>query len=166
MPSDKFKRAITWIRKTLEITEKTTQPGTVSGEILPTIDSFGWEQAVALEHRAVSGGPGASATITPVVPAGEAHLYVACCGFHTDALATHVISLVYLSETNQFVQITPTKILDDEGIVAIQRPFLVPAGATLRVIASRSVGAGEITIKGQFHRFTIAGEYFPGSPWG
>jgi len=163
---DKIKRAITWIRKSLEITEKTTQPGTISGEIVPTIELAGWDLNRVLEHRNFAGGPGATATITPVVPAGEAHLYVALCGFHTDALANHNVSLVYLSELNEFVQITDSSLMDDEGIIAIDRPFLVPAGATLRVIADRAVGASEIHIKGQFYRFTTAGEYFPGSPWG
>ena len=44
MAVDKIKRAITWIRKSLQITEKTTQPGTVDGNIVPVLDTFGWER--------------------------------------------------------------------------------------------------------------------------
>ncbi len=44
MAIDKIRRSITWIRKALQITEKTTNPGTVDGNIVPTIDTFGWEE--------------------------------------------------------------------------------------------------------------------------
>ncbi len=44
MAVDKIKRAILWIRKSLEITEKTTNPGTVDGNIVPVLDAFGWER--------------------------------------------------------------------------------------------------------------------------
>jgi len=45
MPTtDKIKRSLIWIRKSLRIIERTTAPGELSGLIRPTIDALGWER--------------------------------------------------------------------------------------------------------------------------
>lgn len=76
MPEDKIKRALTWLRRALTITDKTTLPGTIDGQIRPTLDAFGWS-------RLEEGGPqslnanGADAAVSvllPAVPAGVQRL--------------------------------------------------------------------------------------------
>lgn len=44
MATDKIKRAFVWIRRAMRITEKTTLPGEINGQISPTLDLFGWER--------------------------------------------------------------------------------------------------------------------------
>jgi len=68
--NDKIKRAITWIRRALQITERTTAPGEVSGLILPTIDALGWERFENDVQSASSFGVNVTETTTPPVPEG------------------------------------------------------------------------------------------------
>ncbi len=89
MPTDKIKRAITWIRKSLEITEKTTQPATVDGTILPVMDVLGWERLnetqqfirTAVATTIVTGDP---------APEGVLRLVVECSVNHSDPIAANV----------------------------------------------------------------------------
>lgn len=69
MATDKIKRAITWIRKSLEITEKTTNPGTVDGNIVPVIDTFGWERLGGPRTTRLTQGIAVNVIASPAVPA-------------------------------------------------------------------------------------------------
>ena len=53
MAIDKIKRAFIWMRVALRITDKTTLPGDVLGEIRPILDTFGWDR-----RSPESSGPG------------------------------------------------------------------------------------------------------------
>ncbi len=71
---DKIKRAITWIRRALRVTEQTTTPGEVSGLILPTVDALGWERFENDVQSASSFSVNVNATQTPLVPEGVLRL--------------------------------------------------------------------------------------------
>lgn len=43
------------MRKTLQITEQTTNPGTIAGEIRPTIDALGWERRSETDSASADG---------------------------------------------------------------------------------------------------------------
>jgi len=89
MAQDKIKRSLLWIRKSLEIIEKTTLPGTINDQIRLTIDAFGWERYVEMETRAFSGVNVASISDTQV-PEGFMR-YIASAGLETsnNVLALH-----------------------------------------------------------------------------
>jgi len=53
MAIDKIKRAFIWLRVALRITDKTTLPGEILGEVRPTMDTFGWDR-----RSPESSGPG------------------------------------------------------------------------------------------------------------
>jgi len=96
MATDKIKRAITWIRKSLDITEKTTNPGTVDGTIQPTIDTFGWERLTETTIQEVSSpAPNAFVDFGAAFTDTESiRLILKASGRHTDTGVTHTVSLV------------------------------------------------------------------------
>jgi len=161
------KRSILWLRRTLRITEKTTLPGEISGQIRPTLDALGWELVQETEHVAVNVlGPGSSLTLFPVVPANEAHLYFAATGHHSDGGGSHSLMLNILSAASLVTGLIPTTSVASLDTVAIQRPILIPAGATLRLTSQDAIPAlTSFFLTGEFIRLN-AGEYVPGSPYG
>lgn len=75
--SDKIKRALTWIRKTLDITERTNMPEGIMRNIKPTLDVFGWERLP--EARAVvNTGTNVSSQVSSVTPDETTRLVYAC----------------------------------------------------------------------------------------
>ncbi len=52
-------RALSWLKKTLQVTEKTTAPDTLMADVRPIIDVFGWER---LPEATVENRIGAAAT--------------------------------------------------------------------------------------------------------
>lgn len=129
--TDKIKRAILWIRKALEIKDPgTTQPGTVSGEILPTIDTFGWDRYA--ESINVNQSGVATALITsPVVPADVLRIILEASVNTGDDVQAFQLWL-------ELVHSTPTSLR-----IGLQAPILLPVGnANVRVGLVRPVVLG------------------------
>jgi len=166
MPSDKIKRLNTWLRKTLVITEKTTLPGTINGEVRPILDAMGWDLLQLTEHvNAVVPGPTLFARL-PIVPADEAHLFLCCGARHDDPANQRIIGINYRDPAGAEAPVQSGITLQPEQNVAVSRPVLVLAGARLVAVSADSVIIGtNLTILGQFIRLNI-GEYIPGSPYG
>ncbi len=91
MPTDKIKRAITWIRKSLEITEKTTNPGTVDGNILPTIDTFGWSRLGADVRFEETSATATNRVLGSAVPVDVLRLVLEASVEHGDTLVDHTL---------------------------------------------------------------------------
>jgi len=113
-PTDKIRRAIIWMRKTLDITQKTTQPGSISGEIRPTLDVFGWDRYKDIESVSFSG--------TNVTTASMG------------AIGNDVMRLIIngqVDSTNNVLALFLNFRLTSFGgqTVALQEPFLVPIGS-------------------------------------
>lgn len=70
---DKIKRAITWIRKSLDITERTNMPEGIMRNIKPTLDVFGWERVPDVVGVALA-GTNVSSQFSAVVPVDTARL--------------------------------------------------------------------------------------------
>jgi len=164
MPTDKIKRAITWIRKSLEVTNAaTTQPGTVDGTIIPSIDTLGWDSAQTTEFA--NGSSAGAAAGLSVVPEGEAFLFFAASAHHTDAGGPHTLALQFVDAEGNLAWLTSTVVVAVNEQVALTRPILVPAGATLSAISLDALGPASLFITTAFVRLP-AGEYLPGSPYG
>lgn len=149
-PTDKIRRAIIWIRKTLDITQKTTQPGTVSGEIRPILDVFGWDRLKSsTEVVGASASTDASTTANgPITPEGIMR-YVFFAGVQHDELVGTDLNLwIDLLTVNSFpVPLLPSQLI--VGAAAGQqirhgtpRPFLMRPGDRLRGRASPATGVG------------------------
>ncbi len=152
MAEDKIKRAITWIRKSLEITEKTTNPGTVAGEIIPTLDAFGWEKLQELTD-----GDTLSATNTTVVdslPVPEGILRYVLFGSveHAELVGTDLTCWIELSANVPSQIDFPVGLLRPQlllGAAATQNirlggvaPFIMRPGEVLRARCSPATGVG------------------------
>lgn len=166
MAIDKIKRSFVWLRKVLRITEKTTLPGQILGEIQPALDTFGWDLP-PIEFVSKTTPGITTATFLPVVPEGEAHLFFACDVFHSDPVGSKDIAIVYVKQVLEEVGIAGT--LDnavEKFLITLGRPMLVPAGSGLAGRATTSIAAGsDFIIRGLFVRLK-PGEYLTASPFG
>jgi len=170
MPTDKIKRAITWIRKTLEITEKTELPGTIDGKIIPALDAFGWERGAELEFVTAAAAGVTTIVQLPNVPEGEAHYFLSCHLTHDSVEGARQMAIAMRIDPDAVasgVSITSTVLVTQFHFLAMQRPILVPPrGRLIGRVDALNIPAGRtFTIAGQFLRLPI-GEYVTGSPYG
>lgn len=77
MARDKIKRSFLWLRKTLDIIDKTTLPGEILGEVRPTLDMFGWER-LPEEQIIFVAGTAVSIKVSTSPPAGTVRLVLHC----------------------------------------------------------------------------------------
>ncbi len=71
MALDKIKRSFQWLRKSLEIIDRTTLPGEILGEVRPTIDTFGWERLNGdVQFENINGALQSSSVFLSAVPEG------------------------------------------------------------------------------------------------
>jgi len=167
IPTDKIRRAIIWIRKTLDITQKTTQPGSISGEIRPTLDVFGWERlSDSTAVQGLSASTDATTTAQGVVTPDDIMRYVIFAGVQHDELVGTDLNLwIDLLTVNSF----PVPILGSQLIVGAAAgqqirhgtpaPFLMRPGDRLRGRASPATGLGiALTIRFLFIDLPV-GEY-------
>lgn len=166
MAQDKIKRAITWIRRSLEITERTTNPGTIQGEIVPTVDIFGWDRLREIET--FSQATAAVTTVQgPVTPA-DVLRYVLHFGVeHSEALGTSLTLWVDLLTELSFPvpliapQLIPGAIAGETIRYGGGRPIILRPGDRLRGRASPATGPGiNLSVRAAFIDLPI-GEYIP-----
>lgn len=165
MAIDKVKRSFVWLRKVMRITEKTTLPGEILGDIRPILDTFGWDLLTRTERlRAVS--PGVTFNVLlPTVPEDEAHLVIACDVFHNEGAAKD-LTILYRNRGGLDVALTNTGGTGQFFHRVLERPFLVNAGERLIGNSRNSINGGfDFTISALFIRLDL-GEYVPGSPYG
>jgi len=151
-PVDKIKRAITWIRKSLEITEKTTNPGTVSGEIIPTIDALGWEKLQELTDADTIGATNVTAVDSLAVPEGVLRYVLFASVEHAELAGTDLTCWMELNATVPSQTNFPCSIIRPQlllGTAALENirlgivtPFILRPGERLRGRASPSTGVG------------------------
>jgi len=161
---DKIKRAITWLRKSLEITEKTTLPGTIEGQITPVIDVLGWERLGELETSTAFSGNNHLVN-GPVVPVGFLR-FVASASVETDTvLVTELLWLDWVFSTGVITGVqTPFSAIPRDAAgrevrVALMRPIVMSPGDNLRGRCNPILAGGErITLNQIFVDIPI-GEY-------
>lgn len=165
MAIDKIKRAITWIRKSLDITEKTTNPGTIDGNIRPTIDAFGWERLPQTELTSVSSPSGTSVDFGAAFTDTQSIRLIMKASFrHTDTGVTHSVSIIKrLSSGGAEVGLPldrPTIIVGEIASM-IGHTYLI-AGQILQFQIVTALVAGAIAANIEFVDIP-RGEYIPSS---
>lgn len=148
MASDKIKRNIIWLRKTLGIIDKTTLPGEILGEVRPTMDTFGWDRLDDLQNERVNvAAPGQVAAST-VVPPGIVRYIHAASITHTDTGVTHEASLVKRRQPNTFNVGVPTdrRLITDLMFCSMQgRTFIREGDFLIGQVVTAPV-AGQLTL--------------------
>lgn len=169
MPTDKIKRVITWIRKTLDITEKTSVPGTIDGTIIPVLAALGWERCEEIEFITATSAGATNLVELANVPEGEMHYFLTCHVGHDDPATSKAIRIAMRIASNVIasgVTIKTTETIFSLGFLGMDRPILVPPGARLIGSSRTNIAIGsDFTIAGHFLRLPI-GEYVTGSPYG
>ena len=161
MAIDKIKRSLFWLRQTLRITEKTTLPGEILGEIRPTLDSFGWERlSVPVPITATSAGATTLVEL-PLVPDDEAHYFIAAHITHDDPVGSKDYSLMLVDVRGNRFALTRTIGQSQNFFLELGRPILVPPGGRLAGVSRNAIAGGSnFVIGGLFARLDI-GEYLP-----
>jgi len=133
MPLDQIKRSFIWLRQTLRITDKTTLPGSVLGEIRPTVDTFGWDRLNPLSSGEGTGPTSLSAN-------GALAAINASFGPVPDGIMRYIISASCSIDDATFVGFLRMEVVKDGIAIAIQEPFEFNAnGANVRVGLNRHV---------------------------
>lgn len=163
---DKIKKAITWIRKTLEITQSdTTTPGSIVGEIRPTLDALGWERYQ--EQTALTNFTTAIDIVTsPAVPADTMRLVTAVSLEHNELLVAHTLMVDYVNALTGTNVGLATPVLVAPSALAVRvgfldHPFLMSPRDTLRGSVTPIMGATfQLRLRWSFIDLPL-GEYIP-----
>ncbi len=115
---DKIKRAFTWLRKALVITEKTTAPGALLDDIQILIDVFGWERYDQTTNLTNVSAADRNSVSSPPVPADVLRLVIEASVETTNAvLPFHM----WMDKLDSLSNIN----------VGVMRPIAVPASTII-----------------------------------
>ncbi len=166
--TDKLQRAITWIRRVLQVTEKSDAPNQVLGEIQPVIDVFGWDRFRDGIDAATATNTDANSVSLPAVPEDVLRLILnASVDTSNDLLAfTMWIDLAIADRGGlQMSVMRPVDIPISAGInirCGIQDTLILRPGDILRGRCAPASGVGEaISIDVRFIDLPL-GEYIRG----
>ncbi|MEE8608028.1 MAG: hypothetical protein V3S55_10495 [Nitrospiraceae bacterium] len=169
MAIDKVKRSLIWLRQTLRITEKTTLPGEILGEIRPTVDSFGWDR---LNPQSSGEGVGpqsvtifGSTALAQMVPVPEGVMRYIIYASHNvnDALFVGLLFFEVVSDGIAAAVQAPFRFnLDAQNVpVGLERHLLLAPGDVLRGVSSVAVAGGSRNeLRARFVDIDF-GEYIP-----
>jgi len=169
IPSDKIKRSFIWLRKVLEITEKTTLPGQILGEVRPTLDTFGWDRYGEAVASRFTGTNSSTATST-VVPEGICRL-VTNASVHVDNGALAFTLWLEVQEAQRGglgafgIGIVQPVLNAAAGIpfikMGITRPLLLGPGDAISGHCQPASGAGQLVVLSVRAIDLPIGEYVP-----
>ena len=161
---DKIKKAIVWIRKTLEITERTTNPGTILGEIRPAIDILGWDRYSEIQSNVVALA-NTDRVSSSIVPIDFMLFYLAISGETNDAVNafTHWLEIFHAASGNTVAVTAPTTLPVSAATIirvgGLPKPVLAPPGDSMRArTAPATAGGVTLTIRSLFIDLPL-GEY-------
>jgi len=145
--ANKIKKAITWIRKSLEITEKTTLPGSILNDIRPSLDVLGWDRYSTGMRSSTNGGANTDTRQAGVVPADTMRLYLGISG-ETDDPAnafTHWLEAIEPEDSDP-VALTQPVLLPVSAVVirvgGLPKPLLMPPGGVVQARCSPATTLG------------------------
>jgi len=152
-------RALTWIKKTLEITEVSNVPAAVLDDVNATLDLFGWERLPQAQILQVS-NPLANFANSAVGPDDVTRLILAASARHSD-----IINHELWVEKNPAGGVVRVALNAPVNVAAetdagITRPTFLNPGDFLRARTEAAVGAGSVVITIYFIDLPI-GEYMP-----
>ncbi len=160
-------RALSWLKKTLEITEKTTAPDTLMAGVRPIIDTFGWERLSAeggAENQNNQSNLGVDQAILAAVPEGTMRYVIFASASHNDPVAGGLTLTIQIKTVDALdigiagpvidCPISPTRLAKTE-------PFLMAPGEQLLSRSTPAPAAGQrIFIRAKFVDIPV-GEYVP-----
>ncbi len=157
-------RALMWLRKSLEITEETDSPQTLSEILRPTIDVFGWERLAARTQFAAASVAAPGIIVNgPVTPDGVLRLVLNASVRHTDTGVDHFIwiDLDMRGASAELVGITsPSVAVPPLVDQSTDRWFTIAPTHRFRGRAELATIAGALTLSMTFIDLPI-GEYVP-----
>lgn len=83
-------RAFSWLKKSLQITEKTVAPDALSAVVVPSMDVFGWERIAEAQSQNLNGGLGSGTLPASLVPPDTIRVVLAASIETTDPLALNL----------------------------------------------------------------------------
>lgn len=159
-------RPLSWIKKVLEITEKTVVPDSQLPDVRAVIDVFGWERFAETESDSRSTA-NLNVIVGPVVPDGFIR-YVLAASVETNAAsAAETLWIDWAVETGEVVGLAqpfeaiPRDIAGGEIRLGLQRPIVMKAGDTLRGRCNPAMALGERIFLNQTFVDIRVGEYLP-----
>ncbi len=163
----KINRPLAWIRKALEVTEKTDAPRGFDANIRTILDAFGWER---LNETVTTRSVGVNVDViqSPAVPEGVLRLVTSACVEtsntalpftlwieHTDGTGAGSIGIMRPIE----IPISATVIIK----AGVERIHVLRSGDSLRGRSSPASGIGfDLRISLRFVDLPIVGEYVAG----
>lgn len=162
--SDKIKRALTWIRKTLDITERTNMPEGIMRNIKPTLDVFGWERVPETVAVALA-GTNVSSQFSAIVPEETARLVYSASVETTNDVAAFWLWIEHSVAASAINVGLMRPILTAAGTglmrCGMDRTLIMSPGDRLVARANTLVGAAEtLSIRMRYIDLPI-GEYVP-----
>ncbi len=124
-------RGFMWLRKVLEITEKTDVPQVLSEVARPVVDMFGWERLPTSASEEFIGSDATDNVVSLQVPDGFVQLITAASVETTEAVSTALWLTKRPKEANQQIAlVSPVAVLSDLQ-VALTRPIVLLPGERL-----------------------------------
>ncbi len=159
----KINRALTWIRKALDVTQKTAAPTGFDDDVRTILDAFGWERLNETIGQRVQSAPNANFVIGSTVPDDVLRLVLEASVEHNDPVAAHTLWLEHrhlASGRNISIQqpvLTPGGAVDI--VAGLMRSVVMRPGDTLTGRSAPATGAGNnLIINQEFVELPI-GEY-------
>lgn len=169
MATDKVKRALIWLRTAFRITEKTTLPGEILGEIRPTVDVFGWDRfdpnsagaGSGPEIENANGGLATNIVLLGVVPDGVARLVIYASMSHNDPAGATMAMIVRGAGVDLAIATTPIAILPEPIRFPLERQILLQPGEQIIAVSAVAPAAGtRLNVRYKFVDLD-PGEYVP-----
>ncbi len=164
----KIKRAILWIRRSLEITERTDVPESIENVVRPVVDIFGWE-ALPRAEAAIATNPLAIAVNTAVVPPGIFRYVLNANVEHTDTITvTHRLWISKAIQNGVRVGLPVDRRVAEvgENVSMDGTTYLLPGdflfGESTLIMAAGNIAISIIFIDFPFDTLAGIGEYIVG----
>ncbi len=150
-----IKRAILWIRRNLEIKERTNVPEFVDNIVRPTMDVLGWERLLQTRSSAISNAAPGFSVQTGVFTNNDTVRFILKAGvFHSDTGVTHQVRLERHGEVRASVAVglpLDQHSIGDGGALCsmIGNTFILP-GQFLRARVVTNLVVGTLNLNIQF----------------
>jgi len=165
MARDKIKRSFVWLRKTLEIIDRTTLPGEILGEVRPTIDTFGWDRLTQTTTRVTSGAAASGIVLSAAAPDDVLRLVVAASVQTTDTVQAFTMWIEHndagVGLATSLMRPVDIPISALQIRVGLPRMTVLKPGDQLRGRSSPDPGVGLVLALNVYSVDLPIGEYIP-----
>ena len=169
MASDKVKRALIWLRTSFRITDKTTLPGEILGEIRPVVDVFGWDRynprsvgaGSGPSFQNANGGVATNIALLSIVPDDVSRLVIYASMSHNDPAGLIMAMIVRGGGVDLAVAMSSVAIVPEPIRFPLPRQILLQPGEQLIAVSEVAPAAGfRLNVRYKFVDLD-PGEYVP-----